>query len=78
MRRSTAELTLPCINAQRVKAVIAISPLIASNIPSAITDKKSAKDVGTSDDEKSAPKPIDIPRTKPAIGSKSDTGPVSA
>jgi len=58
VRRSTAELTLPCINAQRVKAVMAISPLIASNMPSAITDKKSAKDVGTSDDEKSAPIPL--------------------
>ena len=78
MRRSTDELTLPCTNAQRVNAVIAINPLNASKIPSAITAKKSAKDVGTSDDEKSAPIPIDIPKTKPTIGSKSDTGPVSA
>ena len=78
MRRSTDELTLPCINAQRVNAVIAISPLNASKIPSAITAKKSAKDVGTRDVEKSAPKPIVIPNTRPAMGSKSDTGPRSA
>ena len=78
VRRSTSELTRPCTSAHRENVVIAISPLIESNIPRAITDKKRAKDVGTSDDEKSLVKPIEIPITKPAIGSKSDTGPKSA
>jgi hypothetical protein len=78
VRRSTRELTRPCTSAHRENAVIAISPLIESRMPIAMTAKKRAKEVGTSDVEKSLVKPIELPITKPAIGRSNDKGPKSA